>query len=198
MFAFLKRPGTLIVVFLLTLLGILTLWMFRALNSSAIQAAVEREAKKRNQESPVSAPPTADVNPVESQPMVMDPELRSMSDALGSPEQPPERDLEILGEILTLYRRTTGSNPAGDNADFTSALIGATAEGSFLHRQSAAVREGELVDRWGTPYWFHAVSGDHVEIRSAGPDRELFTSDDLIINPSPEGFGATPALETDQ
>jgi len=50
-----------------------------------------------------------------------------------------------------------------------------------------------VMDRWNTPYWFHANAATQVEIRSAGPDRNLFTADDLILNGSPAGFGASPA-----
>jgi len=31
-----------------------------------------------------------------------------------------------------------------------------------------------------------------MEIRSAGPDKQLFTDDDIVQNPSPAGLGATP------
>jgi hypothetical protein len=55
------------------------------------------------------------------------------------------------------------------------------------------VRGGQLVDRWGTPYWFHPNSGNQMEIRSAGPDKNLFTLDDVVLNPSPEGLGASSA-----
>jgi hypothetical protein len=37
---------------------------------------------------------------------------------------------------------------------------------------------GELVDRWGTPYFFHQLSKTRMEIRSAGPDRTMWTGDD--------------------
>jgi hypothetical protein len=40
--------------------------------------------------------------------------------------------------------------------------------------------EGELVDRWGTPYFFHQLSKTSMEIRSAGPSRQMGTTDDLI------------------
>ena len=43
-------------------------------------------------------------------------------------------------------------------------------------------QEGELLDRWGTPYWFHPVSRDLMEIVSAGPDKKLWTEDDVRIN----------------
>jgi hypothetical protein len=39
---------------------------------------------------------------------------------------------------------------------------------------------GELVDVWGTPYFFHQLSGTDTEIHSAGPDRIMWTADDLI------------------
>jgi hypothetical protein len=37
---------------------------------------------------------------------------------------------------------------------------------------------GELTDRWGTPFFFHQVSKAQMEVRSAGPDRRMWTADD--------------------
>jgi hypothetical protein len=39
---------------------------------------------------------------------------------------------------------------------------------------------GELVDPWGTPYFFHQLSGTEMEIHSAGPDKIMWTRDDLV------------------
>ena len=39
---------------------------------------------------------------------------------------------------------------------------------------------GELVDPWGTPYFFHQLSATDMEIRSAGPDRKMWSDDDLV------------------
>ena len=39
---------------------------------------------------------------------------------------------------------------------------------------------GELIDPWGTPYFFHQLSGHEMEIRSAGPDKIMWTADDLV------------------
>jgi hypothetical protein len=44
--------------------------------------------------------------------------------------------------------------------------------------------DGRLRDRWGTPYFVHPVAPGSFEIRSAGPDRKMFTSDDLIADPT--------------
>jgi hypothetical protein len=41
-------------------------------------------------------------------------------------------------------------------------------------------KHGELVDPWGTAYFFHQLSGKETEIRSAGPDKILWTADDLV------------------
>jgi hypothetical protein len=40
--------------------------------------------------------------------------------------------------------------------------------------------KGELVDAWGTPFFFHQLSGSEMEIRSAGPDKVMWTDDDLV------------------
>jgi hypothetical protein len=39
--------------------------------------------------------------------------------------------------------------------------------------------DGELCDRWGTPYFFHSESRRRTTIRSAGPDRQMWTADDV-------------------
>jgi hypothetical protein len=40
--------------------------------------------------------------------------------------------------------------------------------------------KGELVDYWGTPFFFHQLSGTEMEIHSAGPDKVMWTADDLV------------------
>jgi hypothetical protein len=40
---------------------------------------------------------------------------------------------------------------------------------------------GELTDRWGTAYFFHQLSSREMEIRSAGPDRKMWTEDDQQV-----------------
>jgi hypothetical protein len=75
-------------------------------------------------------------------------------------------------------------NPIGTNLEITQALNGENPkEAKFLNpetglRTSAA---GELIDSWGTPFFFHQISGKEMEIRSAGPDRIMWTADDLVI-----------------
>ncbi len=97
-------------------------------------------------------------------------------------------DLKALAELLVLYRanhRDHASRPLGLNREFTAALIERNEYGlALLPADHPAINaDGELTDRWGSPYQFHPLSSDQVEIRSAGPDRQLYTGDDLIYSP---------------
>jgi len=192
-----KRPGPYIVVLLLTVLVIIVMWMFRVVTSPEIREAV-RERKPQAGVETVPELPTLPQPLPEDRPkprdLSMDSHLKALSEQLHHPDQPPERDLEILDELVGTYRRVMGGNPEGDHMDIAAVLVGDTPQGVYLSRASPAVKDGGLVDRWGTPYWFHPNSAHQVEIRSAGPDRQLFTVDDLVINPSPEGFGANAGL----
>lgn len=189
-----KRPGPYLLTLLVVVLGLLCLWMLRALSDPAIQraAAATRAARERR---PDPAGPAR--LPAPSRPpapsLAMDPGVRAMHDELTAPATPPERELELLQELLSLQQRATGGAAYGDNSDVVRALVGEAPEGVWWPRQSPRLRDGRLMDRWNTPYWFHANSATQVEIRSAGPDRNLFTADDLILNGSPAGFGASPA-----
>ncbi len=70
--------------------------------------------------------------------------------------------------------------PLGDNRDIARALAGGNRRGLVLvPTNDPAFRDGQLVDPWGTPYWFHPRAPDAIDIVSAGPDRKLFTGDDV-------------------
>jgi hypothetical protein len=77
-----------------------------------------------------------------------------------------------------------GGNPVGNNAEITRALLGENPKQANFLKAEAGQRinaNGELVDGWGTPYFFHALSGTEMEIRSAGPDKKMYTADDDVI-----------------
>jgi len=96
-------------------------------------------------------------------------------------------DVVLLGDLLlswqTIFPRQ--GNPWGENADIAAALSGANPLGLALvpRRHPAINAAGELVDRWGTPFFFHQLSGTRMEIRSAGPDRRFNTADDTVLTP---------------
>lgn len=117
-------------------------------------------------------------------------EFVQLSQQLNRPEQTPKDDLEILHTLLDGFRRSKAwtNKPASENEEFIAPLCGKNPfRLVFITSDHPALNErGQLLDRWGAPYHFHRESGDHLHIRSAGPDGALFTSDD-IMDPSSEG-----------
>ena len=85
---------------------------------------------------------------------------------------------------LTITFRLDQRPPLGDNADITAALTGRNRQRIvFVSPDHPAIHDGTLIDRWGTPYHFHARSAEVFDLRSAGPDRTIFTPDDLLLTP---------------
>jgi hypothetical protein len=103
--------------------------------------------------------------------------------AFGSAVFPPEREPEVLLGFFEVYRERFGQFPAGeDNPQMMNALLGSNPARlnifpSNHHRLDA---EGALLDAWGTPFFFHQISRELLEVRSAGPDLEWYTTDDLV------------------
>lgn len=86
---------------------------------------------------------------------------------------------EQLGSFLTLLKDPYRP-PLGDNTDITRALTGHNRRGIVaLPTNDPSIVNGQLVDRWGTPYWFHPRTPDAIDVLSAGPDKTLFTADDI-------------------
>lgn len=116
---------------------------------------------------PPPEPPAAPVTPVEV------------------PAAERQRVLDAIDNLEFSFRdfaNALGGNPVGTNAEITAALLGDNLkqlrleipEGSSLNTQ------GELCDPWGSPWFFHQLSGTRMEIRSAGPDRQHYTEDDFV------------------
>ena len=109
-----------------------------------------------------------------------------------SPNPPATNDAQNLAPQTVLdnarvamhnYCSTFGENPVGTNPEITAALTGRNPKQiNFITPESGLrVNEnGELVDAWGTPFFFHQLSGREMEIRSAGEDRKMWTFDDQV------------------
>lgn len=84
--------------------------------------------------------------------------------------------------MFSNYRTRIGENPVGTNAEIMKAIMGGNEAGARLGPPAGQELngDGELVDRWGTPYFFHQLSKDKMEVRSAGADMKMWTSDDLV------------------
>ncbi|MEM9480093.1 MAG: type II secretion system protein GspG [Verrucomicrobiota bacterium] len=99
------------------------------------------------------------------------------------PESDTYTDLERLNEAIGFYRMVFKQNPvAGDNQMVISALTGNNPENIivFPPDHPSINANGELLDRWETPYFFHALSSQtDLEIFSAGPDKKFGTHDDI-------------------
>jgi hypothetical protein len=104
------------------------------------------------------------------------------SDAL-APHETGEEDVQALVILMEEYRRAFGAMPLGEqNFEIVSRMQGENPKGIAVlpksHPNLSA--EGELLDRWGTPYRFHPESAWLTTIRSAGPDQKMWTADDLL------------------
>jgi hypothetical protein len=165
------------------LIGIATLFFFR--RSASPAAAIVRPGDGATKVSPPLAPPAAGPAHGTSAP---EEQPSHLADALNVRDGTIRHDLEILNEVFTAWQTNFPheGNPVGENAEITAALTGANQLGyAFVPRNHPAVNaQGELCDRWGTPFRFHQVSGSLMEIRSAGPDRKFGTADDAFWPPS--------------
>ena len=91
-------------------------------------------------------------------------------------------DFDKINLMLRDYRSLTGENPVGTNAEIMHAIMGGNPKGAQLGPPAGQQlnANGELIDRWGTPYFFHQLSKDLMEIHSAGPDRRMGNEDDFV------------------
>lgn len=104
---------------------------------------------------------------------------------LNAPGQTPEADVRVVRELIGQYLSAMQGKPGrpiGDNADLTRALAGNNRLKLVVvpPGHPAIGASGRMLDRWGTPYHVHPEGGGHFGVRSAGPDRKLFTTDDVI------------------
>jgi len=99
-------------------------------------------------------------------------------------ELAPDVVLRNIRRAVHQYGEMFDGNPVGTNPEITRQLSGDNPRHlNFLNPQPGARIDasGELVDAWGTPYFFHQISGSEMEIHSAGPDKIMWTSDDLVV-----------------
>jgi hypothetical protein len=96
----------------------------------------------------------------------------------------PATVLENMRSLFRQYSSRFGGNPVGTNPEITATLTGNNPGHVVFLKPEDGMRlneRGELIDNWGTPYFFHQLSRTEMEIHSAGPDRKMWTSDDLVI-----------------
>ena len=143
-------------------------------------------------DSPPIKPNEPDSNLPKSIPSQVQTQPASLADKAGQrvPESAPAAPLapnvvlQNVRRAVHQYGEMFGGNPVGTNPEITSQLTGNNPKHlNFINPQPGTRINsmGELVDAWGTPYFFHQISGAEMEIHSAGPDKIMWTSDDLVV-----------------
>jgi hypothetical protein len=104
----------------------------------------------------------------------------------GSAASSPEKDLEQVKDVVDAFVRSVkipGALPTGSNRELVAALAGENPHRiRFLDPAASYLNaDGELLDRWQVPLFFHFVEADDVGLRSAGPDRVMWTADDVLM-----------------
>jgi len=136
----------------------------------------------------VNPPPTPLAPPaVRVPPIPLPVERSALADTLNSPQSTIAADLRIVLDLISAFRTNfpREGNPVGSNSEITATLSGRNSfRFAFIAPDHPAIsRAGELCDRWGTPFFFHAESGTRMTIQSAGPDKRLHTADDIVLAP---------------
>lgn len=178
-----------VLVGLASLLFLAVAWRFqhRSPRNSKVAATLEPSSPAANsiaRNSAQSRPndPLIPPSPKAALPAGSSPPSRN-SPVPNTPEEPVLVELDQINLMIRDYRTLAGENPVGTNAEIMAALMGKNSKHAQLGPPAGARfnDKGELLDRWGTPYFFHQLSGDHMEIRSAGPDKVMWTQDDPVI-----------------
>lgn len=169
-FLLLILPVLLVLLLLLTQMR----WKFAAPRTPAVAA---------NRTNSASAPVTSTVPDGPKPQLLGETILRDYA----SPDLPPQNDLTLISRLMEnslLLLKAAGNRPLSANEDWAALWRGSNAahERFLPDRHRAFNASGQLIDRWGTPLFFHALGGNRYELRSAGPDRILWTDDDLHRN----------------
>ena len=126
---------------------------------------------------------TPSIPAVSPQPRIDHPILASSS-RFQLAQTDPAEDLEILTAVIETYRRDHGGNPIGENEEIFAALRGENPKGHvYLPVYFPGLQAtGVVLDRWGMPWRFHALSATNMEVTSAGPDGTFGNADDLSLH----------------
>jgi hypothetical protein len=180
-----KKQVTLIVVITVICITAFLAWN-RYIVLSTAPAALENISDNHNA-STKSPNSTAQLSPKAKREIMLSLPEAHLADNLNAPSNTLLQDVGIVCSMLSAWRsiyRKTG-NPVGNNQDLVRALLGDNPNAIiFLRQDNPAInKNGELCDRYGHPFFFHAESGTRMEVRSAGPDGVLFTPDDVHFSP---------------
>lgn len=185
-----RRPGFWIIGGLIVLVGGLGWWLSREAKAPGFvvakpetPAGVAVPSSLPRTQKPANPPASAELKKPAR--LIVPPGIAALAHRLHAPDHTAREDLEILQELLVLFRRSNnGRNPGGGlNEEIVDQMRGKNPKHlAVLPPDLPAIdAQDRLLDRWGTPYFFHPLSHDVLELRSAGPDRKLWTPDDVQL-----------------
>jgi hypothetical protein len=183
-----KKP---LLLFTLALPFLLVVWFLTTQMRWKFSAPI---APPASQVATATPPAAAILTRVPDSPLLGDTILREY----GSTNQPPQNDLQLMSRLMEnalLLLKSAGNRPLSANEDWAALFLGANAaKERFLAESHPALNaQRQLIDRWGTPLFFHSLGSGRIDIRSAGPDSILWTSDDIHRN-SDGGFRRADTL----
>lgn len=176
-----KKP--LLLAVFVVIIAFLAVWLLSPLepglplppNVSPQASAAQKPLNVVQKATSTVAPPSAQP----ATPPVMPPPVPRPPPADAAPAR---IEADAIALNLRHYGQRFGGNPTGTNAEIVKTLNGGNPHGvRYLPQEHLRLNDqGELLDTWGTPYFFHQMSAQQMEIRSAGPDKTLWTRDDII------------------
>lgn len=94
----------------------------------------------------------------------------------------PQTDIHIIEHLLAQVHTVFHELPTGEHDEIVAFLRGANSRDIvYIPEDDPNLNDdGKIIDRWGTPYFFHTLSRHRIEVRSAGPDRLHWSEDDII------------------
>lgn len=136
--------------------------------------------------SEVSAPlPAAET---ESSPVTVFPEQQmgdQMLAAYASENSDGQQDIQLFFDYLKnvfLLMKSRDTHQYAINEDLADFLRGKNDYKTPYLSSDSHIFDADqmIIDRWGSPIHIHTISRDQFELRSAGPDKKLFTEDDFF------------------
>ncbi len=153
----------------------------RAEESSSVTSSTRQN---NSAEGPVVLPSGTNSNPSPASPANLADRAGIATPGAAAAENiPPAIVVENVSRAIRQYGAMFGGNPVGTNPEITAQLNGGNPKQINFIQPDAGMRineKGELVDAWNTPLFFHQISGTETEIHSAGPDKIMWTPDDLV------------------
>jgi hypothetical protein len=183
------KKTLLVVAVLLTVVVVVALLRRPKPTPAPLPTGVESVIPADSPATPPSIPPESSAPPVAPRPLPVAtpsrPATTTQQIAAVKVEAPvvvsAQSAVETVRVAVRLYGSMFGGNPVGNNAEITAALLGANPKKAQLLENYRLNERGELIDEWGMPYFFHQLSGSETEVRSAGSDRQMWTSDDIVM-----------------